>query len=198
MQKTLKLIFAAVIITAFISSLIAYTTLSNNSNPSTNSPINQNAASIIPTLTPTTALPNASKISSVQFNVSDAEQGGPIVGQGKLGYFANNLGTSNLQIRTQAYDKPNGIQVTIINGVQKNAWYYENNEWKIYPSSLVNYTNLYQGPIQYYTDAIIANWTGSGSLTYTFEDPTGVYARVIISDIVINPSLPDSLFQPNK
>jgi hypothetical protein len=56
---------------------------------------------------------------------------------------------------------------------------------------------LYQGSIQYYTDAIIANWRGSGDLTYVFEDSAGVYAKVIISDIVVNPSLPDTLFQPN-
>jgi hypothetical protein len=197
MKKTLKLIFGAVIVIALLSGFTTYLILSNIPASESYSPINRNATSIIPAISPTNTSINVSEVGSIQFNVSDAEQGGPILGQGKLGYFAKNLGSPNLQIRTQAFDKPNGIQVTIINGIQKNAWYYEDNAWKTYPSSLVDYYNLYQGPIQYYTDAIIANWSSSGNFTYTFEDPAGVYARVTLSDIVINPSLPDSFFQPD-
>jgi hypothetical protein len=198
MKTTLKLIIGVTIILAFLLGTVTYLAYSKIPPPDSNSTINKNSSSINPTSNPTISLPNASKVNSIQFNVSDAKQGGPIIGEGKTAYFAKNIGTSNLEIRTQSYNRPNGIQVTIINGVQKNAWYYENNDWKTYPSSLVNYSNLYQGPIQYYTDAIIANWTGSSNFTYTFEDQSGVYARVIISDIVINPSLPDSLFKPNN
>jgi hypothetical protein len=198
MKTTLKMIIGVTIILAFLLGAVTYFAYSKIPLPDSNSTIDTNSSSISPTPNPTNSLPNASKVSSIQFNVSDAEQGGPIIGEGKTAYFAKNIGTSNLEIRTQAYNRPNGIQVTIINGVQKNAWYYEDNAWRTYPSSLVNYSNLYQGPIKYYTDAILANWSGSGNFTYTFEDPAGVYARVIISDIVLNPSLPDSLFKPNN
>ena len=158
--------------------------------------------STLPTNTPTTTIPAVSvqhvNITSIEFNVTDTDPSKAVVFGAKWSYYVKNIGTPYLEVRAE-YLTPSGLYITIINGEQRNAWIYKNGQWGQFPSHLINYDNIYQapiGPIQNYTNAIAANWTGSGNYIYAYDTSKST-AKVTLSDIVINPALPESLFQPN-
>jgi hypothetical protein len=75
--------------------------------------------------------------------------------------------------------------VYIINGAQQKVWIYAAGQWIDMSGSFSEYWGTWEGAFEgYQTD--LSGWTGG---TYTSPDGT-----VTIHDIIVNPTLDDSLF----
>ena len=94
-----------------------------------------------------------------------------------------NIGTPNVKIRIDYLDIE--VDYVLILDVGENkAWYYYDGEWMAEDFYMEDYLELKE-----YLDRWI-----SGELTY-IDPATGV--TMTVYDIVVNPDLPDSLFQPS-
>ena len=124
--------------------------------------------------------------SSLQFNADIAVNATTTY---KYTYYAKNIGTSNAMVRVEISD---GISmIEIVNEAQQQAWVCENGAWTNATGSFSNYWSAINSGFAS-TKSELSNWSGSGSYTYT--DPTTGYS-IRFYNIVVNPSLPDSLFE---
>lgn len=120
---------------------------------------------------------------SLQFTVEVS--GGETAGAYK--FYGKNLGTSDMMIRVEI---PLGEMefIYIVNGVEQKAWANEGTGWVDLSASFSEQWDSWGATWQGYTDNL-SSWT-SGDWTYTANGAT-----VTISDITVNPSLADSLFE---
>jgi hypothetical protein len=123
--------------------------------------------------------------SSLQFSVSIVREGESY----ETSYSAKNIGTSDLMIRVDI-PTTEGDLVYIVNGAQQKAWEYVGDEWNDLSDDFSAQWDLWHLTWQGYMDNL-ASWT-SGDWTYTDTDGS----PVTITDITLNPSLADSLFEP--
>lgn len=103
---------------------------------------------------------------------------------------AREIGTGNMDIRVDCTSAENTV-VYILSGSQGKAWTKMDGEWMEIPYFDVIWQNYINQMDQYMDE--LSGWT-IGDWTYT-DPATG--ASVRIYDIQVNPSLPDSLFQPS-
>jgi hypothetical protein len=164
-QKTIAIVVIAVVIVAVIG-VAAYWMLSSGTGE--------------PEATPTPS-PGVEGASSLQFSVEIT--GG--ASEGSYNYYAKNIGTDDMMIRVEipAYEF-----TYIVNGAEQKAWSNEGSGWVDLSSTFQDQWDVWQPTYQVYADELVS-WT-SGDWTYTDGDTT-----VTITDIMVNPTLEDSLFE---
>ncbi len=96
-------------------------------------------------------------------------------------------------IRIESTDTDSYKEIYIVNGQLQKAWNYIDSEWsEISGTQYQLRYNVLAAAWKGYVDAL-AGWNGSGDYTYTQGDAT-----VRISNISVNPSLADSMFEPDS
>jgi hypothetical protein len=145
---------------------------------------------ITPTPTPT---PNADveSATSLAFKVN-----GTIGGVNELYAFtAKNLGTSDILMRTDEFDVEGNAFIYQFNQTAQTVWASYSGQWSDVSSEWTSYWDgANSGVVGYtafeeYKTQLATNWSGSGDYDYSSSGDT-----FHIYDIVINPSIEDSLF----
>jgi hypothetical protein len=188
----------AVLVIILIVAVIAGAYLATRGNSGTTNP------STTPTPTPTSnpgtspsATPqpstsgtgaNIAGATSLQFTVSITNSSGG--SQGSYTYYAKNAGTTNQMVRIEWTDPDGGTFVYIVNGALQQVWVESGGQWTDLSSAYASQSSTWNSAFLGYKNSL-AGWSGLGDWTYT--DPTGDTVR--ISNVNVNPSLPDSLFQ---
>jgi len=169
-QKTLAIVVIAIVVVAVVG-VGAYWYLSNAGEGDGNEPT--------PTPTPT----GVADATSLQFTVDIT--GG--ASEGTTNYYAKNIGTDNMMVRVEC--EYGGMTLTyIVNGAEQKAWADEGTGWVDLSDTFKDQWDLWAPTYQTYADQL-GTWT-AGDWTYTDGD-----ASVTISNIMVNPTLADSLFQ---
>jgi hypothetical protein len=143
-----------------------------------------------PTATPapTSTGVDVADASSLQYSV-DATSGG--VSQGSYTYYGKNAGTANFMMRIDYTDDTGAQGAFIINSAEQKAWSYSDGTWtdisEAYTMQYDTWNTLWQG----YVGSLSA-WNGIGDYTYSANGDS-----VRIYGVMVNPSLPDSLFTPS-
>lgn len=122
---------------------------------------------------------------SLQFTVK--KTGGSTVPI-EYSYYAKNIGGSNLDIRVE-YTSSSFNYVYIINGALKKVWVETNGQWLDLSSQYQSQAASWGTTFDDYRTFLLS-CGGSGS--YTYHSTNG--ETVQYTNIVANPSLPDSLF----
>jgi len=95
------------------------------------------------------------------------------------------IGSSGMKMRVEGTAAGQDFTY-IINGTQQKVWEYVAGQWIDYSASFSTYWDTWTGTSGGYLTSL-SGWTGG---TWTSPDGT-----VTIHDIIVNPSLDDSLFQ---
>jgi hypothetical protein len=134
-------------------------------------------------------------------NATSLQVNADVVGNNSLGstglvnpfkWSVANVGTSNQRIRLTVY--ADGSDQTgfsyIVNAHSQAAWKNENGTWVSADYSELN--NLWGVEWTQTLNQLKANWTGNGNVSFSnsFGD------NVTVTNVVINPTLPDSAFEP--
>ena len=170
-QKTIAIAVIVIIVVAVIG-VGAYYVLSNPGENGGNEP----------TPTPTATPTGVADATSIQFTVEIT--GGDSAGT--YDYYAKNIGTTDMMIRVEI---PDYDFVYIVNGAEQKAWQNQGSGWEDLSSDFQTQWDIWEPTYQAYVDQL-ASWT-SGDYTYTASDG----ASVTIANIIVNPTLEDSLFQ---
>lgn len=125
---------------------------------------------------------------SLQFEANVTSQGYTI--PYKLA--GKNLNSTNLTLRIDLLGGESGNYSYILNAGDETAWEAVNGEWTDKSSDFTNQWASWGTEWTNYVDAL-ANWSGTGDYTYTAANGDAI----TIYNITINPTLPDSLFQPS-
>lgn len=125
---------------------------------------------------------------SLKLNVAITSNG---MAQGSYLFYAKNIKTeNNFMIRVEETATDGTQSIYIVNAPEQKAWSYTNGEWtdvsSTYSSQYSTWYGTYHGYVQY-----LSMLTG-GNFTYTHGTDT-----YDISNIIVNPSLDDSLFTHN-
>jgi hypothetical protein len=132
---------------------------------------------------------------SLQFNAEVSYQGAT---PNLFNWAAKNVGASDMVLRLDILGGASGNYTYIMDHGAQTAWVSSNGTWTNFSSDFTNQWNTWVGTGKQWTsdvDHLAANWSGTGDYTYTGSS-TG--ATIRLYNIVINPTLADSLFQPNK
>ncbi len=145
-----------------------------------------------PTPTPTTGDGEVGTASSIDFTITVEPTGGET---STYRYRARNLGTSSLDIRVDYTTQ--GIAISyILKGSSQEGWIYMNGVWYPFAEVLYNFSewwDIYSDSLEEYQGYLAEEWAQQQEWTYTVP---GV-GTVTYSNITINPTLPDSVFQPD-
>ena len=165
-QKTMAIVVIAVVIVAVIG-VGAYWALNSGGG---------NGGEETPT--------GIADATSLQFsvNISGGES------EGAYNYYAKNIGTSDMMIRVEIPVSDMQL-VYIVNGALQKAWANEGTTWMDLSDTFSDQWDAWNPTWEAYTDNL-STWT-SGDWTYTNTDGS----TVTITEITVNPSLADSLFQ---
>ena len=169
------------------------TTTPTPSSSATAKPTASPSASPKPTAT-STSNSGIATATSYQFNETGTASNGTVLDT--LFYASKNIGTSNVDLLEVITTPSSGYLEYIINGAQQKAWVYQNGQWTDLSSEFSTILPTVQSAAGIYTNMLEA-YGGSGSYTYTI--PSGqpnAGDTATFTNIQINPSLPDSLFQP--
>ena len=131
---------------------------------------------------------NVAGASSLQFTVSVTNSSGG--SQGTYTYYAKNAGTTSQMVRIEWTDPSGGTFVYIVNGALQQVWVESGGQWTDLSSAYASQSTTWDSTFLGYKNSL-TDWSGLGDWTYT--DPNGDTVR--ISNVSVNPSLPDSLFQ---
>jgi len=104
-------------------------------------------------------------------------------------YNVKNIGTSDMMLRLE-WTSSGVSYIYIINGKQQQAWTCINGDWTDLSASFSETWSDWNSTFAGYTSNL-AHWSGSGDYKYT--NPDGSIVRIY--NVVINPSLSDSLFE---
>ncbi|MGD0329424.1 MAG: hypothetical protein ABSB40_03135 [Nitrososphaeria archaeon] len=107
-------------------------------------------------------------------------------------YYAKNRGTSNEMLRLDT-NGTKGNLIYIVNGVQQKAWVYTGGTWTNLSAEFTTIFNQTNTAIVGYQKMAIYLTGIGGSYTYTEANGEGT---IVVYNVLVNPSLPDSLFQP--
>ena len=183
-RKTLIIIIALLIIAALVAGVaaLAATGIIDLSGKSASSPTVGT-----PTAT-TSAGANLSKASSLQYAVTMTGDSSGLT----YAYSAKNIGMPTMMIRIDITDDSGKNNVAyIINGAQNKTWLLQSDgHWVDTSGTYANQMKNWNANFIGYRDNL-ASWTGNGD--YTGTDKNGDSVR--IHNIVVNPVLPDSLFE---
>ena len=163
----------------------------NTSATPTPTPNSSATATPTPTSTSTNGLSTAT---SYEFNETGTASNGTVLDT--LFYATKNLGTSNVELIEVISTPSAGTVEYIVNGVQQKAWVYADGQWTDFSTAYATQLTSVQSTAGIYVN-MLEHYGGSGSYTYTI--PSGqpnAGDTATYSNIHINPSLPDSLFQP--
>jgi hypothetical protein len=171
-------IVAIIVIAVVIAGVAVYVLYSGGGEPTPT-----------PTPTPTSPLEGATSL-GFKLDVT-------MSGNNEMHAFtANNLGTSDILLRVDETDAQGTQFVYVFNQTAQTVWASIAGDWMDLSADFDSYwTGENSGTIGYtaldeYMAKLDANWSGSGDYDYTSgEDTFHIY------DIVVNPSVPDSLFE---
>jgi len=193
-----KVLIAVIVVIAVLASAGVYYFASQNT-PSTGpdatptpTPFASPTATPNPTSTPTptatpTSPPNIGGASSLQYTVTVTE-GGTV--QQVYTYSGKNIGTNQFKMRVAFTDEPSEESGIVVNEALEKVWSYSDGTWEDMSVAYEAQLSIWKPAWQNYVNSLSA-WSGIGDYTYTQE---GVTVR--IHDITVNPSLPDSMFEP--
>jgi hypothetical protein len=103
-------------------------------------------------------------------------------------YYAKNLGGTEAMVRVEIVVPDYGTLVYIVNGADQMAWNNGTGTWTDVSSDFTNQWDDWVPTFQSYQDSLVS-WA-SGDYTYTADNGDSVR----IYDIIVNPTLADSLF----
>jgi hypothetical protein len=130
-----------------------------------------------PSPTPTPGIEDAT---SLQFDVSTSEK--------DITLMAKNLGTSEVMLRVEESYSDGSEFIYIINQAEQGAWANFDGSWTdVSTDFAVYWDDTWSPALDGFTTAL-EDWTGTGN--YEYDSTT-------ISNIEVNPTLADSLFQPD-
>jgi len=194
-RKALIAVLVIVLIVAVVAGVYLATRGNGNTNPSATptptsnpnaTPTSNPSATSNPSTSGTGA--NVAGASSLQFTVSVTNSSGG--SQGSYTYYAKNAGTSSQMVRIEWTDPSGGSFVYIVNGALQQVWVESGGQWTDLSSAYASQSSSWNSAFLGYKNSL-TGWSGVGDWTYT--DPNGDTVR--ISNVSVNPSLPDSLFQ---
>ncbi len=137
-----------------------------------------------PTPTPTPSGPDVAGATSISFDV-----GIPDVETDK--FTAKNLGTSEILLRVDQTDAAGASFIYLMDQAEQTAWANFGGDWIDDSANFdANYWSseyIGKAALDKYIAALDAGWSGSGSFTGD---------GYVIDNIVLNPELSDSIFQP--
>ena len=110
-------------------------------------------------------------------------------------YRARNIGTNDLDFRVDM-SAPQMNAIYILKGSTHQGWVYSGGQWFEFTTMYQNWDEFWDAwyeSFEDYHDALVEDWTGVEGWTYTVP---GV-GTVTYTNVDINPSLPDSVFQPD-
>jgi hypothetical protein len=188
-RKTLIAVIVIILIVALAVG-VYLATRGTSTNPSTTpTPTPSSGATPTPTATSSGTGANVAGASSLQFTETITNSSGAV--QGTYTYSAKNIGTSNMMIRIEISNVPSSDNmVFIVNGALQQAWLETGGQWTDMSSAFTSNWNSWKSTFVGVQNNL-TSWTGAGD--YTYADPQGDSVR--ISNISVNPSLADSLFQ---
>ncbi len=130
--------------------------------------------------------PDVAGATSLQFDVTATIEG--VTEEYK--FMAKNIGTSSLMLRVEQKD-PEGTEFKyILNQAQKKVWVYYDGAWVDLSEQFATYWDQWNPALSSYKTNL-ENWTGAGDYEYTANGNS-----YKISNILVNPTLADSLFEP--
>lgn len=143
--------------------------------------------------TPTPApTPDVEGATSIRFDVNATINGALEIDR----FTAKNLGTSDVLLRVDQTDAQANEFIYLMNQTGQTAWANVAGEWIDVSSTFeADYWNsplIGKVALDSYMDALADGWTGTGNYEYTSNGNT-----FIISNIVLNPTIDDSVFQPD-
>jgi hypothetical protein len=189
-RKTLiALVLVVVLIVAIVAGVYLATRGNGNTNPSTSptpTPTSNPSATSNPSTSGTGA--NVAGATSLQFTVSVTNSSGGSVGS--YTYYVKNAGTSSQMVRIDFTDPSSGDFVYIVNSATQQVLVKSGGQWTDLSSTYTSQYNTWNTAFLGYKNSL-TSWSGTGDWTYT--DPNG--DTVKITNISVNPTLPDSLFQ---
>jgi hypothetical protein len=124
---------------------------------------------------------------SLQFEANVTSQGATIT----YDWAGTNLNSANVTLRIDLLGGEAGNYSYILNGGSQTAWTAVNGEWTDISSEFNAQWKAWGDLWTGHVDAL-KNWSGTGDCSYTATDGSSI----TIYNIAINPTLPDSLFQP--
>lgn len=190
-----KMLVVVLLIVIIVVSAVVLIYLATNQPSSTNpTPKPSGTPTATPTSSPTgTSTPTPTQTSTVgaatslQFSVSLTHEGAI---EWAYTYMAKNIGASNMMIRVEMTETGSDPIIYIINGAQQKVWIQSGGQWADLSSEFTSQWSSWNSAFTGYRDSL-AGWAGAGDWTYT--DSNGDTVRLY--DIIVNPSLADSLFQ---
>jgi hypothetical protein len=131
---------------------------------------------------------------SLQYNAEVSYKGEtPVL----FNWAAKNVGATDMVLRIDLLGGESGNYTYIMDHGTQTAWLSNNGTWTNVSSDFTNQWNTWVGTGKQWTsnlDALATNWSGTGDYTYTTATGNTV---IRIYNVAINPTLADSLFQPN-
>ena len=138
--------------------------------------------------------PKVADATSLQYNADVSYQGAtPVL----FTWTAKNVGATDMVLRIDLMGGESGNYTYILNSGAQTAWVSSNGTWTNVSSDFTKQWNTWVGTGKQWTlnlNALETNWSGTGDYTYTTPSGNSV---IRIHNVVINPTLADSLFQPN-
>ena len=125
---------------------------------------------------------------SLQYDADVTSQGATVTYE----FAGANLNTTSLKLRIDVLGGESGNYSYILNAGDQTAWSAVNGEWTDVSSTFTDQWTSWGTLWSNYVNAL-KNWSGTGD--YTFTDANG--DSVLISNISLNPTVADSLFQPS-
>jgi hypothetical protein len=107
---------------------------------------------------------------------------------------AKNVGTSDMSLRFDILHGGQSNYTYILNGADQKAWMAVDGNWTDVSTDFTNQWNTWVGTGMAWSrnlDSLATNWSGTGDYTYA-DSATGTTTRIY--NVVINPTLADSLF----
>jgi len=197
------IIVAIVVIAIVVIGVGAYVATRGGNGPSTSSTPTPTASSPTTTTPSSTTTPKPtstttsgiSTATSYEFNETGTSSNGTVLDT--LFYATKNIGTSNVDLIEITTAPSSGTFEYIVNGAQQKVWAVQDgqvtdlsSEFSTILPSVQSSAGIYTNMLQYYSGS-------SGSFTYTIPSgQTNVGDTATFTNIHINTSLPDSLFQP--
>jgi hypothetical protein len=111
-------------------------------------------------------------------------------------FTAKNLGTSEVMLRVDEIDAQGNAFVYVFNQTAQTVWASASGQWNNVSSEFASYWDGANSAVIGYTafegykTQLATNWSGSGDYDYTSGGDT-----FHIFDIILNPTVADSLFQ---
>jgi hypothetical protein len=162
----------------------------SSSASATTTPTSIATASPTPTSTSTSGIATAS---SYEFNLTGTASNGTVL---DTAYYATkNLGTSSVELHWEVTTPSAGTIEYIINGALQKAWLYQGGQWTDISVAFTSDLSTVESAAGLYVN-MLTYYGGSGSFTYTVPagQPNAGFTDTF-TNVHINPSLPDSLFQ---